>query len=109
MSLRERLGTLYAKSMVHFGCGNAMFEPVSAADMQPPCIGYLDDHGRWNLIAKLGWLGKDGPHPVHNERLHDFSSLERTPRKLEEVGIEWRPRTSIGVRQWTADAEGHVL
>lgn len=86
-----------------------MFEPVSSVDMQPPCIGYLDDHGRWNLIAKLGWLNKESPHSEHIERLHDLSLLERTPRKLEQVGIEWRPRTSIGVRQWVADVNGRVL
>lgn len=104
MAPRDDLGALYAKKMEHFGCGIAMFQPVAATDMRAPCVGYLDDNLRWNLIANIEWLSED-------ERIepgHDFKLLKQAPRKLEQLGIEWRPRTSIGVRQLTVDANGQT-
>ncbi len=111
---RGDLGTLYAKGMEHFGCGTALFQPVSAGDMPPPCIGYIDDNGTWNLVAVLDW-------PRDNQLFHKedisrnevanrsvFKSLEREPRKMENLDIEWRVRTSIGVRQWNVDASGQT-
>ncbi len=102
------LGALYAKNMEHFGCGVALFQPVSSADMRPPCVGYLDDNRRWNLIANIRWLGGDDPEHQDTDHKHRLKLLGREPQKMEELGIEWRPRTSIGVRQWTVDASGQT-
>lgn len=112
---RHDLGFLYAKDMEHFGCGTALFQPVSARDMPPPCIGYIDDNGTWNLIARLTWLEDDDPSPKDDASPFEtansgtFKLLERKPRKLERLLIEWRVRTSIGVRQWNVDANGQTL
>ncbi|KAL6716386.1 hypothetical protein ACLMJK_005952 [Lecanora helva] len=108
MAPRDDLGKLYAKHMEHFGCGTAMFQPVAAADMKPPCIGYLDDNMRWNLIATIEWIENGIPKNLNIGRSHSLKLLERSPKKLEQLGIEWRPRTSTGVRQWTVDASGQT-
>ena len=108
MAPREDLGALYAKHMEHFGCGMAMFQPVSATDMRPPCIGYLDDDRRWNLITNIEWLGEGGLDFGNTVQGHHLKPLSREPRKMEQLGIEWRPRTSIGVRQMLVDASGQT-
>lgn len=114
MMARDDLGVLYAKGMAHFGCGTALFQPVLAGDMPPPCVGYVDGNGTWNLIASIEWP-KDSelsrridmtPFEVANRSV--FKPLEREPRKTEQIGIEWRVRTSIGVRQWNVDASGQT-
>ena len=109
MTPHDNLGALYAKSMEHFGCGVAMFQPVSTADMRPPCIGYLDADRRWNLIANIEWRHEDALQHEHTEREDGLKLLKRAPRKQEDLGIEWRPRTSIGVRQLVVDASGQTL
>jgi len=114
MVARDDLGVLYAKEMEHFGCGTALFQPVSAGDMRPPCVGYIDGNGTWNLIANIEW-----PKDVELSRSNDtcplgvvnrsaFKPLEREPRKMEQLGIAWRVRTSMGVRQWNLDASGQT-
>ena len=108
MAPRHDFGGLYAKHMEHFGCGVAMFQPVSSADMRPPCIGYLDDNRRWNLIANIKWPSENSTEDEKCGPENDFKILERAPRKMEQLGIEWRPRTSIGVRQWTVEASGQI-
>ena len=108
MAPRNDLGLLYAKHMEHFGCGVALFQPVCAVDMCPPCVGYLDDNMRWNLIANIEWPGHSGPQVELPGSLQALGPLERPPRKLEQLNIEWRPRTSIGVRQYTVDANGQT-
>lgn len=112
------MGALYAENMVHFGCGHAMFQPVSAADMRPPCVGYLDSNRRWNHITDVDWPrsntrntnGLDGDAVTVGEmsRNRKFETLEEKPLRMEQVNIEWRPRASIGVRQWTVDASGNT-
>jgi hypothetical protein len=37
-----------------------------------------------------------------------FEALERAPVTMEQVNIEWRPRTSMGVRQRNVDAQGQT-
>ncbi|KAK4692624.1 hypothetical protein P7C71_g4618, partial [Lecanoromycetidae sp. Uapishka_2] len=46
----DDLGVLYAKNMDHFGCGMAMFQPVAAHDMRPPCVGYIDGNNRYESL-----------------------------------------------------------
>lgn len=86
-----------------------MFQQVSARDMMPPCIGYVDGNGAWNLIANLEW-SKNGEtyDPADNSitNRNTYKPLEREPRKMKELMVEWRPRTSIGVRQSNFDASG---
>ena len=105
-------GVQYAKNMAHFGCGVAMFQPVSAADMRPPCVGYIDGNNRWNFIANVEWAKENGELQGNFSKTDadegGYQPLERTPMKMEQLGIEWRPRTSIGVRQWTVDANGQT-
>lgn len=108
----DDLGVMYAKNMEHFGCGMAMFQPVAAHDMRPPCVGYIDGNNRWNFIANVEWMreglqrrvtmdGKDASEA-------GYILLEREPMKQEQMGIEWRPRVSIGVRQYTVDVNGQT-
>ena len=92
-----------------------MFQPISAADMRPPCVGYLEKDGKWNHIANITWQGLDGALQVDVTggglditSGHGFELLKRAPKKMEQLGIEWRPRTSQGVRQWTVDASGNT-
>ncbi|KAL2040142.1 hypothetical protein N7G274_007045 [Stereocaulon virgatum] len=112
MVLGEDLGVQYAKNMAHFGCGVAMFQPVSACDMQPPCVGYIDGNNRWNFVANVEWLGANGELQGNSNKLEadegGYQPLERKPVRMEQLGIEWRPRTSMGVRQWTVDANGQM-
>ena len=103
----------YARSMNHFDCGTAMFQPVAGGSMTPPCVGYHDSKGDWNPVADIAWRGADlklrnansGDQEVKND---GFEPLEREPVKMEQLDIEWRPRTSQGVRQWNVDAQGQT-
>ena len=111
----DTLGVHYAKNMQHFGCGIAMFEPISARDMRPPCVGYLEKDGKWNHIANITWPQSNATLQFNDtsEGLdvasgYKLKPLERAPKKMEQLGIEWRPRTSQGVRQWTVDASGNT-
>ncbi|KAL9102219.1 MAG: hypothetical protein Q9163_002601 [Psora crenata] len=88
--------------MAHFGCGIAMYHPVSALDMQPPCVGYLDTHRRWNHLTNIEWAG-DG---MVDSRVYE--PLEKIPQKMAQVNMEWRPRTSLGVRQYIISAQGET-
>lgn len=108
MAPRNDLGLLYAKNMAHFGCGVALYQPVSAVDMHPPCVGYLDDNMRWNLIADIELPGQISSQLETRGSAQGLKPLERAPRKLEQLNIGWRPRTSIGVRQLTVDASGQT-
>lgn len=92
-----------------------MFQPISAGDMRPPCVGYLEKDGKWNQIANITWQDSDGLLQVNGNgdgldvnSVHGFKPLKRAPKKMEQLGIEWRPRTSQGVRQWTVDASGNT-
>ena len=111
----DTLGVKYAKNMQHFGCGTALFEPISANDMRPPCVGYLEKDGTWNHIANITWQDSDGSIQGHGiaEGLDvgnglGLKPLKRAPKKMEQLGIEWRPRTSKGVIEWTVDASGNT-
>ena len=111
----DNLGVKYAKKMRHFGCGIAMFQPISAEDMRPPCVGYLEKDGTWNHIANITWQEPDGKiqgggivKGLDVSSGHAFKPLDRTPKKMQQLGIEWRPRTSQGVRQLTVDASGNT-
>jgi hypothetical protein len=105
----------YAKGMQRFDCGTAMFQPVGGGDMTPPCVGYHDSKGDWNPIADIAWRGADGRlHNAKSEKAEiqvqsdGFEPLDRAPVKMEQVDIEWRPRTSQGVRQWNVNAQGQT-
>jgi len=37
-----------------------------------------------------------------------FEPLERAPVKMEQMNIEWKPRTSQDVRQWNFDAQAET-
>jgi hypothetical protein len=105
----------YARSMEHFDCGTAMFQPLAGGSMTPPCVGYHDSKGDWNPVADIAWRGADGR--LQNAKSADgetqvlsdgYEPLEWAPVKMEHVDIEWRPRTSKGVRQWNVDAQGET-
>ena len=102
MVRRTDMGSLYAKNMSHFGTGLGLYHPVGAVDMSPPCVGYLDSNRRWNHLTNLEWEGDDRP----DTRI--YTPLEKVPQKMSEVNIEWRPRTSLGVRQYMVDATGET-
>ena len=109
----------YARSMDHFGCGTALFQPVAGGSMTPPCVGYHDSKGDWNPVADIAWRVGDGKvRNAKSGRDQDdefddcedgFEPMERPPVKMEHLDMEWRPRTSKGVRQWSVDAKGETL
>ena len=68
--------------------------------MKPPCVGYLDANRRWNHLTNIEWEGDDLP----DTRI--YVPLEKVPQKMAELNIEWRPRTSLGVREYKVDAKG---
>lgn len=105
----------YAKSMDHFDCGTAMFQPIAGGSMTPPCVGYHDSKGDWNLVADIAWRGVDGK--LYNAKCGDgqtpvqtdgYEPLEMAPSKMEKIDIEWGPKTSKGVRQWNLNAQGQT-
>jgi hypothetical protein len=109
----EGLAGKYAKGMDHFDCGTAMFQPIAGGNMTPPCVGYRDSKGDWNPVADVAWRGTDGK--LHNAKTGDqeaqsdgFEPIERLPVKMEQLHLEWRPRTSKDVRQWNVDVEGQT-
>ena len=111
----DTLGVKYAKKMQHFGCGIALFQPISALDMSPPCVGYLEKDGKWNHIANITWQESDGSmreggigRGIDVNSGQALKPLERAPKKMEQLGIEWRPRTSQGVQQLNVDASGNT-
>ena len=79
-----------------------MYHPVSAADMQPPCVGYLDSNRRWNHLTNIEWAG-DGRIDTRV-----YEPLEKIPQKMAQLDIEWRPRTSLGVRQYMVEGKGET-
>lgn len=68
--------------------------------MKPPCVGYLDANRRWNHLTNIEWEGDNLP----DTRI--YVPLEKVPQKMAELNIEWRPRTSLGVREYKVDAKG---
>ena len=83
--------------------------------MRPPCVGYLEKDGTWNHITNITWQDSDGSMQgdgtsggLDISSGHGFKPLKRAPKKMEQLGIEWRPRTSQGVRQWAVDASGNT-
>ncbi len=81
--------------------------------MCPPCVGYRDINGDWNPITDITWRDEQGK--LRNAKSQDkvaesdgFEPLARTPVKMEQLRIEWRPRTSSGVRQWNVDIQGQT-
>lgn len=111
----DGLASEYAKSMDHFDCGTAMFQPVAGGSMTPPCVGYHDSKGDWNPVADIAWRGVDGK--LYNAKCGDgqtpaqsdgYEPLERAPSKMEQVDIEWRPKTSKGVKQLNLNAQGQT-
>jgi hypothetical protein len=108
----DGLNGKYAKGMEHFNCGTAMFQPIAGGNITPPCVGYHDSKGDWNLIADIAWRGADGKlqsaksgdgqTQVQND---GYEPLGRAPVKTEQLNIHWRPRTSQGVRQCNLDAQ----
>jgi hypothetical protein len=103
----------YAKSMEHFGCGVAMFQPVSGGDMCPPCAGYFDTNGSWNPVADICWIDRHGRLRSGNSdgsqvAWRKYEPLEREPLKMEALDIEWRPRASQGVRQSITNIMGET-
>ena len=110
---RAGIGGLYAENMKQHGCGIAMFQPISGGDMCPPCAGYIDVSGNWNLVADLRWIGTDGlpkssKNPATEPVGTGFEPLDYAPMRMEQLGIEWRPRTSKGVQQIDVAASGET-
>lgn len=96
MAHYKDLRDLYAKSLEYHGIGYALFQPISANDMIPPCAGFFDRNGDFNMIARLATeLQDDGLQP-----------LEYMPPKVSDVGITWKPKTSLGVTALSLDASG---
>lgn len=87
---------LYSKELAFHGFGHALFHPIAGSDMKPPCCGYFDRSGGWNLIAQLT------PHAptAHHE---GYTPLPYLPRPEGQVDIVWRSKTSLGTEAKTID------
>ena len=77
-----------------------MYQPASALDMKPPCCGYIDRNGRWNLVANISTQRNTGPD--------SFEPLRCDPMKTQKIGINWMPKTSKDVRMWNVDLTGQT-
>lgn len=95
MSHYKDLRATYAKRMEYHGVGIALFQPIAASDMQPPCCGYFDRNGDWNIIANL--------RANRSSSTDDYEPLEYEPTKVTDIHIEWQPKTSLGVTAIAAD------
>ena len=91
MSSTRELHQLYAQRMMHHGTGYALFTPVSSRDLIPPCCGFFDRNGDWNLVTQIS-------HDPAVQR-KGFLPLREKPRQVTEVSIIWRPKTSTGVKE----------
>ena len=91
------LRELYTKRMETHGLGVALFHPIAAEDMRPPCCGYFDRNGDWNLICNLVPETEPPFHPTCGEL--GFESLEYMPTRSMEIGIEWQPKTASGTQE----------
>lgn len=94
------LHSLYAERMVHHGAGMALFTPVSSYDLVPPCCGFFDRNGDWNLITRIS-------HDPLAQR-KGFAPLVESPFKVTEVDIRWQPKTSQGVTEHAIDTSANT-
>ena len=91
------LGEVYTKRMEVHGLGFALFHPIAAQDMRPPCCGYFDRNGQWNLICNL-LPALDPPlYPPCYEL--GYAPLEYVPLKSSDLNIEWQPKTALGTQE----------
>lgn len=93
MSHYKDLRDVYAHRMAFHGCGYALYRPVAAEDMVPPCCGFFDRNGDWNLIANIST-----DHPAPNDP-YPWVPLDYMPKKTTDIGIEWQPKTSLGTME----------
>ena len=91
------LAGLYAQHMEHHGCGKGLFLPVSVADLSPPCCGFFDRNGDWNLISGLGYSESN------TVQKNGFIGLTEPLRDITSIDIKWQPKTSTGVQEDTVD------
>ena len=91
MSHYKDLREVYAKEMEFHGFGYGLFQPIAGGDMTPPCFGFFDRNGDWNLLAKLAT--KDSP-----DYAKDYTPLKWKPKRVSDIGINWQPKTSLGVQ-----------
>ena len=91
------LRELYTKRMEVHGLGVALFHPIAAQDMRPPCCGYFDRNGDWNLICNLLPESQPPFHPQCDELGYD--PLEYTPAQSMAINIEWQPKTAAGTQE----------
>ena len=136
MSHYKDLREVYAKKMEFHGNGFALYQPIAAQDMQPPCCGFFDRNGDWNLICNLvtGPSPEDPDQPVQHPPLPPstkgpdgeeqtqrspfrsqgmdqddiYHPLPYMPHKTTDINIEWQPKTSSGMEAICMDASGQT-
>ena len=87
----------YSKRMEVHGLGIALFHPISAQDMRPPCCGYFDRNGDWNLICNL--LPQNDPAYTPSYDRLGYEPLHYAPLRSSSVNIEWQPKTASGTQE----------
>ncbi|KAI9717965.1 MAG: hypothetical protein M1828_007057 [Chrysothrix sp. TS-e1954] len=130
------LREVYAKKMEFHGNGFALYQPIAAQDMQPPCCGFFDRNGDWNLICNLVTNAdpENPDQPVHHPPLppstKDADGQDQTqrspdrsrgmdedsiyhplaymPQKTTDINIVWQPKTSSGMEAICMDASGQT-
>lgn len=90
------LRVAYSKSMEFHGFGCALFRPMASRDLRPPCCGYFDRNGDWNLIATLTTEPEDA-------REQGYTPLPYMPKPLSQIDIQWKAKTSMGTEAITLD------
>lgn len=95
MSHYKDLREVYAHRMAYHGYGYGLYHPVAAEDLQPPCFGFFDRNGDWNLICRIS---TELPEPGDSD---DYVPLDYMPKRTMDIGIAWQPKTSLDTTEHT--------
>ena len=86
--------------MVHHGAGTALFVPMSSKDLAPPCAGFFDRNGDWNLITNIS------SNPRAQRK--GYLPLAEQATVVTSVNIKWQPKCSSGVTEHSLDTSAHT-
>lgn len=78
--------------------------------MTPPCAGYFDRNGDWNLICNLA-TAPQAQRPLHvpgDAPAPPFAPLKYDPVQSSALNIEWQPKTSQNVEGSVVNAGGQT-
>ena len=95
MAHYKDLREVYSKEMEFHGFGHGLYKPMAADDIQPPCCGFFDRNGDWNLIANLE-VEQDGLVLDEHYREGLYKPLVHKPDQCTTMKLVWQAKTSRG-------------